>query len=161
MANTKPAAWRRALADMLGRRSDRTSDDEALRAAVPSPVDEAESDTALIAFLRDRLLDDERQARYARQEYFDHAILPEGQSAVGFLALSEAMHIVRHDPARVLEEIEAKRSILAIWERMDDAAAEKPSESIYTGACLALRGVARQLAAPFSDHPDYRQEWRP
>ncbi len=47
-------------------------------------------------------------------------------------------HIARQDPGRVLREVEAKREIIRVCGR------------VY---------VLRCLAAVYSDHPDYRQEW--
>jgi len=57
-----------------------------------------------------------------------------------------ARHIARHDPARVLREVAAKREILAEYE----------------AAYRTDLGVAiKALAAVDSGHPDYRQEWKP
>jgi hypothetical protein len=52
-------------------------------------------------------------------------------------------HIARHDPARVLADVEAKRRIVE-WD------AEQPVD----------RGVLNILASVYADHPDYREEWR-
>ncbi|GAA1455510.1 DUF6221 family protein [Nocardiopsis tropica] len=67
-------------------------------------------------------------------------------------------HIARHDPARVLREIAAKRAIVQeytdavdLWER----------ESEAPDSVGALEAVIRLLAAVHADHPDYRQEWAP
>lgn len=63
-------------------------------------------------------------------------------------------HIVRHDPARVLQEIEAKRRII------DDC------KGVIIGwhheeSWELARDVLRNLAAPYADRSGYRQEWRP
>lgn len=60
----------------------------------------------------------------------------------------DAVHIARHDPARVLREIKAKREIL-------DAAEYGLRLSAPVGS------EVEQLAAVYSDHPDYRQAWAP
>jgi hypothetical protein len=67
-----------------------------------------------------------------------------------------ARHIARHDPARVLREVAAKRAIVA-----DHA----PSE-VAPDACRRCKGgmafpcrTIRHLAAAWSDHGDYRAEW--
>lgn len=60
--------------------------------------------------------------------------------ALGQLSSWHLVHIARHDPARVLREVEAKRQILDL-----------PSHTCVT--------VARRLALVWSDHPDYRPEW--
>lgn len=53
------------------------------------------------------------------------------------------------DPARVLREIEAKQRILdeCDWGGPDHA-------DVY-------HAVIRRLALPYTDHPDYREGWRP
>ncbi|MFD9564369.1 DUF6221 family protein [Streptomyces sp. NPDC059994] len=74
--------------------------------------------------------------------------------------LFTAEHIVRHDPARVLREVEAKRRLLAVHRPYVD----EPDQ-----ACLGCAGgimwrscpVWRALAAVYADRPGYRQEWRP
>lgn len=102
----------------------------------------------LVEFLRTRLDEDEAAAR---------AWLPFGNP-------DEAArnHIARHDPARVLAEVEAKRRIL--YEHRDDG----------YGDCLgcgmnALEEMCREiddcptllaLAAVYATHPDYQAEWR-
>ena len=78
-----------------------------------------------------------------------------------------AAHITRHDPARVLRDVEAKRAIVALHKTDID-----PADALYgsnarceecgtyvvlTGPCKALR----ILAAIWVDHPDYDQEWKP
>jgi hypothetical protein len=64
-----------------------------------------------------------------------------------------AEHIARHDPARVLREVAAKRRILA-------AAAEYSPELEHgDNGEWAFDLVVRELAAAWSDHPDYRAEW--
>ncbi|MCX5201057.1 DUF6221 family protein [Streptomyces sp. NBC_00237] len=96
-------------------------------------------------------------------------------------------HIARHDPARVLAEVDAKRRML------DASPAECPTgcrtEHSFSGSCsLRSMGPAweaggerwvrgdsetpmhaphtsestlRFLALPYAAHPDYRSDWRP
>ena len=59
--------------------------------------------------------------------------------------------------ARVLAECQAKRAIVGMlavgWPQADDR---------YTlGWQDAVTITLRKLAATYSDHPDYRQEWKP
>jgi hypothetical protein len=78
-----------------------------------------------------------------------------------------AAHIARHDPARVLREVEAQRKVLdecAYWQQKTVEAAADPSiipypslADRYEVACAVLRA----LGTAYADHPDYRQEWRP
>lgn len=78
-----------------------------------------------------------------------------------------AVHIARHDPARVLADVESKRRIIdACVEVIGDrdlsgygefgVLVDDPNALAVTLAVETLR----LLAEPFSDHPDYRHEWR-
>lgn len=78
-------------------------------------------------------------------------------------------HIARHDPARVLVECEAKRRILEVFQRI--AALDYPHSIMGDDGRptpVPLRALvqhhdhlARLLALPYADHPDYGEEWRP
>ncbi|MEF9521303.1 DUF6221 family protein [Streptomyces sp. RB13] len=75
-----------------------------------------------------------------------------------------AEHIVAHDPARVLREIDAKRQVI-------DLHAPGEMEYVDGDVCMAcdVRGgepfypckTLRLLALPYADRPGYRDEWRP
>jgi hypothetical protein len=99
----------------------------------------------------------------------------------------QRIHIARHDPARVLAEVEAKRRIIALhphttkrqvyseghlravggpdWEtRLEDL------DALYCGTCHHVNDgciddrtceTLHLLALPYAGHPSYRQEWRP
>jgi hypothetical protein len=74
---------------------------------------------------------------------------------------SAAGHIVRHDPARVLRDVEAKRRILAAYvddDRVRFGAFESCSDSCPR---QMLDEVVKLLAMPHDQHPDYREDWRP
>ena len=68
-----------------------------------------------------------------------------------------ALHIARHDPARVLREIDAKRRLLYQFEHRGNSvrAAVVPSSGGVWDDMLRL------LALPYADDDDYRPEWRP
>lgn len=116
----------------------------------------------LIEFLRARLDEDEAAA----QDTLDHTW---GQSDVAPFAVygshkriavcadyQQAHHVARHDPARILADVAAKRSVMdAFLQR--DAEGHEVSHMHATGLLLAIR----RLAAVYADHPDYRQEWKP
>lgn len=59
---------------------------------------------------------------------------------------SQVRHIVRHDPARVLREVAAKRMLV---------------ERLGRGRSAASRESVRLLALPYAQHPDYQPEWSP
>ncbi|MFJ6729345.1 DUF6221 family protein [Streptomyces sp. NPDC091281] len=81
-------------------------------------------------------------------------------------------HIVRHDPARVLREVDAKRALIArggpfctsncgepVNEPMNpDTNWTTPLEHHFD--CGAYE-AAKVLAAAYADRPGYREEWRP
>lgn len=80
-----------------------------------------------------------------------------------------ARHIARHDPARVLAEVEAKRFLIAEilgYESEIDAefGCQHNAQQIGAGECRRNPGrimALRLMALPFDDHADYREDWRP
>lgn len=73
-------------------------------------------------------------------------------------------HIARHDPARVLREVAAKRSVIGkyLWadrvrERMEEDDDDVKWEWIFKSE--ALVEVLRALASVYSDHPDFNPDW--
>lgn len=78
-----------------------------------------------------------------------------------------ATHIARHDPARALREVTAKRQILAAHPD-DEGQCERclDSDGIWheNGRTIAYTAMypcdtVRALAAVYADHPDYRTDW--
>jgi hypothetical protein len=130
----------------------------------------------LVQFLRARLDEDESTARAADGDKIEATPLYEGVAYLtlrgdhkdrytGELPATLADHAARHDPARVLAEVDGKRQILRALESAEVALrntepGKEPCE-LMTGATNSLRAVARMLAAAYADHPDYRDEWRP
>ncbi|MEI5520682.1 DUF6221 family protein [Streptomyces brasiliscabiei] len=142
---------------------------------------------SLVVFLRARYDEDERiaqaacwddqsdawtarppQASYERYTVVDYlddgvvAVTPENADADGV-----GQHIARHDPARVLREIDAKRQTLAELEAaelaMDRASRDRDTAryNAVRAEWVVLRRVVRRDAAVYSDHPSYLEEWRP
>lgn len=78
---------------------------------------------------------------------------------------SVAGHIIRHDPARVMWEIASKRRILAeVVPEIDGMEARIDGEWGVGASDPAEREsvtLLRLLALSYSDHPGYRDEWRP
>lgn len=62
-----------------------------------------------------------------------------------------APHIVRHDPARVLREIDAKRRLIG---RINTHATIMGWDEVHGD-------LLRSLALPYADRPGYREDWRP
>lgn len=91
-------------------------------------------------------------------------IVEPGYDTGGVTRKEHALHIARHDPARVLREVAAKRAILELAEEasgldmsVDHERRVGPrdmEEEPYVGDL-----ILRQLAAAWSDHPEFNPEW--
>lgn len=124
--------------------------------APPVPVRQDDG-MDLVEFLRARLDDDERDALAASPGPWspnaeaDEVTAADGITVCDGFALSNnqlratVRHIARHDPARVLAEVEAKRRIIRDYE-----------QDVFHST-----DVLRILAAVFADHPNYNPMWRP
>lgn len=140
----------------------------------------------LIAFLRARLDEDEQAARDAAVWWGDsdepgealhwrrvpcgHIWHNHDSSIADEVMPPHADHIARHDPARVLLEVEAKRRLVAEifeYEATEDGELGccHSADDIAAGQCpgtdLDKLPALRLLALPYADHPDYREQWRP
>ncbi|MGW8366982.1 DUF6221 family protein [Streptomyces wedmorensis] len=132
----------------------------------------------LIAFLRARLDDDEQTARAAKPGPWhveedtpsstrwvanEERTLEVGLGYVGNRTESDAEHIARHDPTRVLRATEGLRGLLQRYEEPESSPDLPDSINRLTvNVERQVLAVAFQyLALPYSDHPDYRDEWRP
>jgi hypothetical protein len=73
-----------------------------------------------------------------------------------------AEHIARHDPARVLREIDAKRQVLTEYEQADRYSRTTWGQSnADQSRARTLGKVVRLLALAYEDRPGYLEEWRP
>lgn len=127
----------------------------------------------LVTWLRAQLDEDERVAKLAAigngAEWTHQPTLgePEGYVDVEscLLAGSEVLrpgdideemlaHIARHNPARVLREVEAKRKRI-------DLALEIAAERGHGFWRYAGEQLLKLEALPYADRPGYRDEWRP
>lgn len=85
------------------------------------------------------------------------------------LRTAEGAHIARHDPARVLREVAAKRRLLGLifaYEALDDAerGCSHTADQIAAGECAVKPGrieALRTIAAVWRDHSDYDPTWSP
>lgn len=146
----------------------------------------------LLEFLRGRLAEEQAHAEVASRGPWKHednlgdrsVVAEDGSPVAAFtyaypegpigLETTDAAHIARWNPARVLAEVDAKRRILELhtptevpehapadcptcarWEF--DVAMGDDSASPVHYPCPTLR----VLALPYSHHPDYREEWAP
>lgn len=81
----------------------------------------------------------------------------DGVPRVKFVWARERDHIIRHDPARVLAEAEAKRLGVQLHSAEPGQHPDFCGYDKHLLPCPALR----LLALPYADHPDYRELWRP
>ncbi|MGW3659971.1 DUF6221 family protein [Streptomyces sp. NPDC005151] len=74
-----------------------------------------------------------------------------------------AAHIARHDPARVLHEIKAKRGLLKRYAEPEASDGLSDSFNKFTASMerTVLTEVFRHLSLAYANHPDYRDNWRP
>ncbi|MFJ3282459.1 DUF6221 family protein [Streptomyces halstedii] len=136
--------------------------------------------TDLVTFLRSRLNEDEQAARaamwddwydnrwtaYHREKYDGRwAIIDQADEGVITTVDPQAaddagvaQHIARHDPARVLREVEAKRELLNDYERF---VRERRRMMGGWDSYPEPSPVLLAFAAVYADHPDYQDTWRP
>ncbi|MFC9269138.1 DUF6221 family protein [Streptomyces zhihengii] len=131
----------------------------------------------LPAFLRARLDEDETAACAAGAEGNDWYTAAPGtavhsEKSPHLLLLADpearldsdsadrlAAHAARHDPARVLREVETARQILRWYEQPEEH--EALSRFTTNMQRDVLEQVLRHLASSHAGHPDYRESWRP
>ena len=89
-------------------------------------------------------------------------VIPQDVDYGPTVELVDAEHIARHDPARVLAEVDAKRRILdeELVPALRDYDTERPDLAKDVRYDIAAR-VLQLLALPYADRPGYREEWRP
>ena len=76
----------------------------------------------------------------------------------------EAAHIARHDPARILREVAAKRAVITQSREADEYYAHMSGNgriaSMAAGNVNACAAILKALASVYDDHPDFSEEWR-
>lgn len=155
--------------------------------------------TTIVEFLTARLDEDEAVARacgvgirdtWHTIEWYDgqfdgrltvsvdvHGIAGTPITSRGALLRADGVHIARHDPARVLAEVKAKRAIVqahaCVW-LVDQWVEVAPGqrrrgELRVCRACEPVSGfmtdqwpclTVKLMAAPYDRHPDYDPAWR-
>ncbi len=111
----------------------------------------------LVTFLRARLDEDEQIANAAPR--YDWTIYLAGDPQSGEETEQRVLdHVIRHDPGRVLREVEAKRRIVA---HLASVSLSPWPISLPDGYLEDAARLLKLLALPYADHPDYLPEWRP
>jgi hypothetical protein len=131
----------------------------------------------LIDWLRDQLNEDEQIALAIEvkewteeSSWFNDMLNPlpsqrrERPGWLPMITVEDVRHIARHDPARVLREVEAKRKVIELYEYAVAAwllDRDKPNPpTVHLGEKAMAEAVLQALALPYSDRPGYREEWR-
>jgi hypothetical protein len=124
----------------------------------------------LVEFLRDRLDEDEAAAKAADGDEIEATPSLWGTKYLTLrgdhddrhtteLPAELSDHIARHDPARILAEVAAKRQLL---EKYAEVADNDINEMEYAhGYANAFGEAVRLLALPYAYHLDYDEAWRP
>ena len=118
----------------------------------------------LIEFLSARLDEDEAAANAAeaaqRQPWQDSEWMEKHPA--------DLAHYARHDPARVLREVAAKRAILEYYVEPPNGVRTGNAEVISSAeggsgrnprVLTVIEAIVLDLAAVWSDHPDYDPAW--
>lgn len=106
------------------------------------------------------MADEISDARQALRDYAREGVTIDGRNLKPNALNEGIQYVARHDPARVLAEVDAKRKILdrivPLLEELDQAELKRVRE--YHGHSSKL---LRLLALPYAKHLDYRESWRP
>lgn len=114
----------------------------------------------LVQWLREQLDEDEQIARGTGQPgtswqglEMDGELRDDANAGtVAYIPRAETRaHIARHDPARVLREIDTKRRLIG---RINTHATIMGWDEVHGD-------LLRSLALPYADRPGYRDDWRP
>ncbi len=105
----------------------------------------------LIAFVRARLDEDERTARAASAAWDGE----DDSRARDGLSAASRDHAHRQSPEHVLRQVAALSSLTHVMAPI--VRGEHNGRAMLGVAMYALYGIA----ALWSDHPDFREEWRP
>jgi hypothetical protein len=133
--------------------------------------------TDLVEFLRARLDEDEVAASAASPGPWhvndesdtvlavDDIEVAEGFALSGPQLRATTAHVARHDPARVLADVEAKRLLIEHAETVSSMDGQIEGGwgtrgSVPWNEDEGIR-LLRLLALPHADHPDYDESWRP
>ena len=126
-----------------------------------------ESQVTITEFLEARIEEDEKVANECLlpenlRPYGDPRIPPIkpeawGDLADNYLGGDMGRFCKRFTPLRVLAECAAKRAIIELWEDPSDV--DGTTADVDAGYTMGIEAAVKALAAVYSDHPEYQEEW--
>lgn len=111
--------------------------------------------SGVVEFLKARLDEDERRCMSVPGGHFQVQALDEGNGGGEEEAVQQYYH--RFQPEWMLRDIAAKKALITEWRSYGDIQDPYDDEQV-TGR--ALLTAMKLLTAAYSDHPDYRPEWK-
>jgi hypothetical protein len=117
------------------------------------------SDEGLAAFLAARLDEDEALIRRNSDGHGLADGFPDYRTYVDGNTRAADDYIEHFGPVRMARRVEAKRKILAEHKAVTKLATLTEQELGFLG--WYREWVLKNLASAYSDHPDYRQGWKP
>ncbi|MFF4834075.1 DUF6221 family protein [Streptomyces sp. NPDC001315] len=142
------------------------AEEEQARAATPGPWwhNPGKQWLGPDAFEKYDLRQGEEFVGYGGPHPFTGAVASTGPAS-NMQGMKDAAFIAAHDPARVLQETEAKRGIVARYEFACGEAAvlgiSEEERETRVQVAGALQSCVLCFAAIYADRPGYREEWRP
>lgn len=76
-------------------------------------------------------------------------------------AEARTAHIARHNPARALREVAAKRSAIEEYESVVESMDDYDPDGMGRAMVSSLRGVLEAAASVYADHTDCQEGWKP
>lgn len=133
--------------------------------------------SGLVEFLLSRLAEDEAVAKAAHDGIYTtsdghwniHYMgydgtwpMPSASPGDDDEAFPWTIHASRHDPARVLADVAAKRQIVSmVAESATYLPNDDPDDPVeWNGEVHQAAAVLKALAQPYADHDQFREEWR-
>lgn len=129
-----------------------------LIAFIKARLDEEYASADMLAVQGDWWHVDKDDPAVVRSTYFHVAARCDEEELGG--AERRTWHIARYDPGRAKREVKAKRAILAKHQRAARSLVLYPGP-VNVASLMAMQTVVRHLGAAWSDHRDYRSEWKP
>jgi uncharacterized protein DUF6221 len=123
--------------------------------------------TELIKWIREQLDEDERIAGgCSGTDWWEHPKNWVSAPPLNRVALvvhdGDRAHILRHDPTRVLRDIETDRKLISDYADAHEAVDAADHPDMYdVGRAQGLEEALRYRALRFDARPGYREEWRP